>query len=143
MSQTITLTIPDRLFEPIQRMAQATDQPVETMLLIALQTSLPPLDGIPDSLTHALVDLEALDNGGLLHAMLETVPSEDQQALTTLLQHNQARDLSADEREQLARLQDSADRVMLSKARAAVLLRFRGQRIPTLAELRHLTIAKP
>lgn len=142
MSQTITITLPDRLFEPIQRMAQATDQPVEAILLTALQTSLPSLDGLPDSQTQALVALEALDNVGLQQVLLEMVPAEEQRALDTLLRRNQAGDLSEAERAQLALLQDKADRVMLCKARAAVLLRFRGQRIPTLAELRQMTIDK-
>jgi hypothetical protein len=36
-------------------------------------------------------------------------------------------------------LQKQADLVMLRKARAAVLLRFRGHRLPTLAELQAQT----
>jgi hypothetical protein len=36
-------------------------------------------------------------------------------------------------------LQQQADMVMLRKARAAVLLRFRGRRLPTLAELARQT----
>ncbi len=142
MSQTITLTLPDRLFEPIQRMAQATDQPVEAVLLTALQTSLPSLDGLPEHLIAALVDLEEMDNTGLQQVLLEMVPAEKQRDLNDLLRRNQAGTLSETEREQLTLLQASADRVMLRKARAAVLLRFRGQRIPTLAELRQLTIDK-
>jgi len=47
--------------------------------------------------------------------------------------------LTASEHEQLAVLQQQADLVMLRKARAAVLLRFRGKRVPTLAELSQLT----
>jgi len=69
------------------------------------------------------------------------VPLDQQQALEDLLQRNQAGELTQAERERLASLQHAADRVMLRKARAAVLLRFRGQRIPTLAELRQLTVA--
>ena len=42
----------------------------------------------------------------------------------------------------LTSLQRAADRVMLRKARAAVLLRFRGERPPTLTELRQLTITE-
>jgi hypothetical protein len=42
------------------------------------------------------------------------------------------------EQERLASLQQQADLVMLRKARAAVLLRFRGKRLPTLAELDQL-----
>jgi hypothetical protein len=39
----------------------------------------------------------------------------------------------------LRELQGRADLVMLRKARAAVLLRFRGRRPPTLAELGQMT----
>ena len=46
------------------------------------------------------------------------------------------------EQEQLTSLQRAADRVMLRKARAAVLLRFRGERLPTLTELHQLTITE-
>ena len=48
--------------------------------------------------------------------------------------------LANSEQEQLTYLQRAADRVMLRKARAAVLLRFRGERLPTLTELRQLTM---
>jgi len=51
---------------------------------------------------------------------------------------NQAGMLTDAEREQLAILQQQADLVMLRKARAAVMLRFRGKRVPTLAELSQL-----
>jgi len=139
MPQTITLTLPDRLYQPVQRIARATHQPMETVLLTALQSSLPTLDGLPPDLAQELIELETWDNATLRQVLLETVPSDQQRALDELLQRNQAGELSPLEQEQLAALQRAADLVMLRKARAAVLLRFRGQRIPTLTELRQLT----
>lgn len=139
MSQTVTLTLPDKLYHPIQRIAQANDQSVETVLLTALQASLPPLEGLPADLTQELAQLERLDDDTLRQVLLETVPIQQQQELDTLLWQNQANELTQAEREQLTQLQYIADRVMLRKARAAVLLRFRGQRIPTLTELEQLT----
>ncbi len=41
MSQTITLNLPDSIFQPLQRTAQATKQPIEAILLTALQAALP------------------------------------------------------------------------------------------------------
>jgi hypothetical protein len=143
MTQTITLDLPDKLYEPIQRIAQATNRSVEAVLLTALQTSLPSLEGLPEDLTQELAGLETLDNDQLRQILLELVPFDQQQQLEALLQRNQAGELTEAERETLAYLQKEADRVMLRKARAAVLLRFRGQRVPTLAELRELTIAAP
>jgi hypothetical protein len=51
---------------------------------------------------------------------------------------NQAGRLTDTEREQLTILQQRADLVMLRKARAAVLLRFSGKRVPTLTDLSQL-----
>jgi predicted transcriptional regulator len=143
MSQTVTLTLPDKLFNPIQRIAQATDQSVETILLTALQVSLPSLEGLSSEMIQELVELEALDNDTLRQVLLETVPIKQQAELDTLLHKNQAGQLSQVEQEKLAHLQQAADKVMLRKARAAVLLRFRGQRIPTLSELHQLTTTNP
>jgi hypothetical protein len=84
------------------------------------------------------VALESLDDQTLWRVMLETVPLAQQHQLHDLLIHNQAGMLTDAEREQLAILQQQADLVMLRKARAAVMLRFRGKRVPTLAELSQL-----
>ncbi len=140
MVRTITLTLPERLYEPLQRMAQATDQPLETVLLTALQASLPPLDGLPLEIVQALSALEDLDNSALRDAVFETVPDDRQHELSELLARNQAGELTTTERARLDQFQQQADLVMLRKARAAVLLRFRGQPVPTPAELRqHLS----
>lgn len=135
MPETITLTIPDHVFQPIQRVAQATHQPIENLLLTALQVSLPPLEGLPPEFIENLIGLETLDDQALWQVMRETVPLDEQEQLQALLERHQFGSLSAAEREQLTSLQQRADLVMLRKARAAVLLRFRGKRIPTLAEL--------
>ena len=74
MTQTITLNLPDKLYEPIQRMAQATNRSVETVLLTALQTSLPSLEGLPEELAQELIKLETLDNDKLRQILLEMVP---------------------------------------------------------------------
>ena len=47
MSRNITLSLPDILYEPVRRIAQATHQPVEAVLLTALQASLPSLRDSP------------------------------------------------------------------------------------------------
>lgn len=138
MSETITLTMPDSMFQPLQRAAQATNQPVEEVLLTALQASLPSLEGLPPAAAQNLTELESLNDQALWRVMLETVPADKQRRLEKLLSLNQDGAISEMEREQLAELQREADLVMLRKARAAVLLRFRGNRIPTVAELNQL-----
>ena len=138
MPQTITLTLPDNILQPVQRVAQATQQSVEELLVTALQAALPPLEGLPPEVVQPLIALESLDDQTLWWVMLETVPLDQQYQLHDLLIRNQAGTLTDVEREQLAILQQQADLMMLRKARAAVLLRFRGKRVPTLAELSQL-----
>src|SRR2546428_12397017 len=138
MPQTITLILPDNILQPAQRVAQATKQSVEELLVTALQAALPTLEGLPPAVVQHLVALESLDDQTLWRVMLETVPLVQQHQLHDLLSRNQAGMLTDAKREQLAILQQQADLVMLRKARAAVLLRFRGKRVPTLAELSQL-----
>lgn len=139
MSQTITLTLPDGFFQPIQRMAQATNMPVEQIVLHALQASLPSLEGLPDDIVENLTTLEMRDDQSLWEVMREAVPTQLQKELNTLLEQQQTTALTVSDSEHLATLQKQTDLVMLRKARAAVLLRFRGKRIPTLTELDQLT----
>ena len=135
MPRTITLTLPDDVLQPVQRVAQAIKQSVEELLVIALQAALPTLEGLPPDIMPHLIALESLDDQALWQVMLESVPLDQQHKLHDLLSRNQEGMLTDSERDQLAILQQQADLVMLRKARAAVLLRFRGKRVPTLAEL--------
>jgi hypothetical protein len=123
----------------VQSVAQATQQSLEELLVTALQAALPTLEGLPPAVMQHLVALESLDDQALWRVMLETVPRDQQHRLHDLLSRNQAGVLTASEHAQLSVLQQQADLVMLRKARAAVLLRFRGKRVPTLAELSQLT----
>lgn len=138
MPETVTLTLPDSVLQPLKRTARAMRQPIEELLVTALQASLPSLQDLPDELIADLTALETLDNEALWQVMKETVPSETQADLSDLLERRQLDSLTIAEQERLASLQQQADLVMLRKARAAVLLRFRGKRLPTLAELDQL-----
>ncbi len=139
MSQTITLNLPESFVLPLERTMQATNQPIEQLLLTALQTALPPLDSLPPEVVAKLETLELLNDDLLRSVLLETVPAKTQLRISELLQQQEAAPLSATAQKDLDELQEQADLVMLRKARAAVLLRFRGHRLPTLAELGRLT----
>jgi len=82
MPQTVTLTLPDELYEPIHRIAQTIARPLETVLVSALQTSLPSLKGLPSDLIEDLEALETLDSHTLRQVLLEMVPSDQQGYVT-------------------------------------------------------------
>jgi hypothetical protein len=112
---------------------------VEELVLTALQASLPPLEGLPNDISENLSALEMLDEQSLRSVMLDTVPAETSEQIHDLLERQQLGSLGISEQTQLDSLQRQADLVMLRKARAAVLLRFRGKPVPTAAELRQLS----
>jgi hypothetical protein len=136
MSHALMLTLPDELYEAVQRNAQATHQPPEAMLLTSLRVSLPSLDGLPADMAADLLRLEALDDDALRAVVHETVGATDPEELDALLEKNRSGALPDVEQARLDALLRGADRTMLRKARAAVLLRFRGRHVPTVAELR-------
>ena len=142
MTQTVTLELPDTIYLPAQRMAEAFRRPLPDVLVEALKASLPPLEGLPPGLIAELGSLETLDDDALWQVMLSRLPADRQRKLNRLLRKNKTEKMTAADRAELAALQDEADRIMLRKARAAVLLRFRGRRLPTLIELRKLTRSK-
>ena len=65
MPQTITLTLPDNVLQPVQRVAQATKQSVEELLVTALRAALPTLEGLPSGIVQHLVALESLNDQAL------------------------------------------------------------------------------
>ena len=87
-----------------------------------------------------LNQLETLNDVQLQQTLLKTVSTKRQNELEVLLQKNQDGSISQNEQQRLSFLQNDISKIMLQKARAAVLLRFRGKRLPTLDELRQLTI---
>lgn len=142
VAETVTLQLPDTVYLPARRMAEATRRPLTEVLVDALKAALPPLEGLSPESVAELVGLEEMDDDALWQVMLSRVPADQQRRLTRLLRKNKAGKLTESERASLAVLQKEADHVMLRKARAAVLLRFRGRRLPTLVELRKISRAK-
>lgn len=136
MAQTVTLELPDTIYQPAQRMAAATRRSITEVLVSALKTFLPPLEGLSTELQAELTVLEELDDKTLWSVMLSQVPEKQQRKLSDLLQKKKIGKLTEPEQATLSTLQSEADRMMLRKARAAVLLRFRGHHLPALAELR-------
>ncbi len=130
MAQTLTLELPDTIHERVERTAAAMKQPVEKALVYLIEFGLPPLDA-PAEFEADLKALEALDDGALWEVLKSKVSPATQRKLHRLLAKNQAGTLTEHERKKLDGLQSEADSVMLRKAHAAVLLKWRGHRIPT------------
>ena len=135
MAQTVTLELPDAIYERVERTAAAMKQPVEKAAVHLIALGLPPLD-VPAEFEADLKALEALDDDALWEVLFSKVPVATQRKLHRLLVKNQAGTLTEREHLQLDALQQEGDLVMFRKAHAALLLKWRGHHIPTPEELR-------
>ena len=134
--QTIAINVPQPVYSRYERLARLTRRPLESLIAQTLNANVPPLpDDLPDEMQRDLVTLETLDDQALWQAARGTASPQQQAQHRLLLEKNRSDTLTPAEQESLARLRQDADRLMLRKAYAYVLLKWRGYRLPTLAEL--------
>ena len=126
---TVTLALPDALYQRLKGAALATKQPLEEVMLRALSLGSPPSwDDVPPEFQLDLAGLENMDDDALwVIARSRRGPAEFVR-YDELLEKNAEARLNAAERDELDRLREDADRFMLRKAHAAALLRWRGHR---------------
>jgi hypothetical protein len=130
--ETVTLQIPEILYQRLVSTARATQQPLENVILHAIQVGSPPeWDDVPEEFQADLAALDRLDDNTLWQIARSCKTVAEMERYNTLLDGNSSGTLTQDERLELMALRNEADRFMLLKAQAAVLLRWRGHRVPT------------
>jgi hypothetical protein len=118
------------------RIAEATHQPVEALVAQSVLSNLPPsVDNATPELQPELLHLQSLSIEELRAIAQAQVEPAQHVRHTELLAQHEARSLTPAEQQELSSLRQAADHLMLRKAYAWSLLRWRGQRIPALAEL--------
>src|ERR687886_371617 len=124
--ETVTLQIPEILYQRLVSTARATQQPLENVILHALQVGSPPeWDDVPEEFQADLAALDRLDDNTLWQIARSRKTVAEMERYNTLLDGNSSGTLTQDERLELMALRNEADRFMLLKAQAAVLLRWR------------------
>ena len=136
VTQQITIELPEPVMRQLTRIAAATHQSIETLVTQSVLSNLPPsTDNAPPELQADLLAMQELSTEELYAiAQAQTEPAQHERH-TELLQKNEADQLSPEERQELSALRQSTDHLMLRKAYAWSLLRWRGQKIPALADL--------
>ena len=127
---TVTLQIPEQLYQRLINTAQATQRPLEEILLRSLQVGSPPAwDDVPDEFQAELAALDKLDDDTLWEIARSRKTGANMERYNLLLEKNQNDTLTAAEKLELWELRRKADLFMLSKAQATVLLRWRGSKL--------------
>jgi plasmid stability protein len=131
-THTITLQIPEDLYGRIRQRAERSQRTVEAEFVDVLVQAVPGADELPPVLAEALAALEGLDDAELWQAARERLPDEVSAELQSLHAKQQRTGLTIVERHQAEELCLQFDQAMLTRARAALLLKERGYDVASL-----------
>lgn len=136
-TQKVTVELPQAIFQQLARIARATQQPLEVLVAQSIVSNLPPTpDNAPVEIQEELLKMQIWDLEELLAIANSQITSEQQKRHTELLEKNSTvEELNKSERQELSELRIKADRLMLQKAYAWSVLRWRGHKIPNLNEM--------
>ena len=127
--QAVTIKLPDDIYQQLQRTAELTKQPLETVIAQSLSHSLSPLlEEIPADFQPDVFPLLEMDDEALQNEVETTFPADAWSEYEALLQHRKERSLTEVEQARLDELRYQADLLTFRKAYAAVLLKRRGHR---------------
>ncbi len=133
-TQTITIELPESVIRYLSRVEQLTQQSVAELAGQSIRGNLPPsVENAPLEVQADLLAMQHYPVAQLKDIAQSGLSQPDQTNYLALLEKRET--LSLTERTELTQLRLQADQLMLKKAYAWSLLRWRGQRIPPLNEL--------
>jgi hypothetical protein len=130
MSQSpLALHLPEDIYEHVRRAAKGMKQSVETALVRIVKAATPSLDKVPPAYRPELEAMEELGDQELWAMSEKALTPARQRRLATLLEKNQRGKLTERERQALTDLRTVADRLMLQRSYAYLLLKYRGRQV--------------
>lgn len=136
MTRTLTVDLSEAVYQHLQQIAVATQQPLEQVVRQSIEGNLPPaLTGASPDVQKDLLALQTRSATELRQLAESEIAPEQQARHLELLEKNAANRISATEQAELLTLRTMADQLMLRKAYALALLRWRGYPLPDFAAL--------
>lgn len=130
--QTVTLRLPNLLYQRIERRAYKMNRSIEDELVNVVTEALPSLEDLPADITDEMAQLTFLTNSELLQTAAMSVTPLESERMEELLFKQQREGLTAKEQQQVNGLLHRYDQIMLIRAQAMLLLKERGIEIPNL-----------
>lgn len=124
--QPITITLPDDVYQQVQKQSEQKQRSIAEEVVAVITASFPPQETLPDDIESELRQLELLSDDELWQAAEFRAPDEKAARMQELVEKQQLEGLTTAEREEAALLSHFFNRVMLVRAKAAVLLQERG-----------------
>ena len=125
-SHTITLNLPETVYEQIQQAAETARRPVNDVLVEAIAAVAPVVNTASDHLRAALAHMAYLNDAALWQTARTTMPPERRARLATLHDKQQYISLTPEEQAEEQALLRLYRETLLVRAQAAVLLKQRG-----------------
>lgn len=130
--QTINIQLPDTIYQRLQRVAEAMNQPIEEIVFQTIRGNLPPsLEDLSPELRRVVADLQYLSNEELWAIAKAPLPSPQWRRHQRLLRKAQEGTLSAIEQKELEELRVATDWFVTRRSYALALLKWRGHTLPT------------
>lgn len=129
--QTITIGLPQNIYQRLQRVAQAIHCPVEEVMFQSIRSNLPPsVEDLPAELRSELAVLQNQSDQDLWAIARATLPPAQWRRHKQLLRKNQTATLTGAEREELTHLRTATDNFVFRRSYALALLKWRGYTLP-------------
>jgi hypothetical protein len=124
-----TLSVPEELYERVQKIAERSSQPVDHVLLDYLRLFAEATPLLDDEEEAELYAMRFLSEDALWAMAREQMPLDTQARMQILMDKNTQGEIQPAEYEELSQLVERGQRLMLRKSEAAALLTKRGHRV--------------
>jgi plasmid stability protein len=131
-TQSITIRLPDPIYQQLKRRADRAGRSLEDELLEVVVAAVPVADEPSDDLAEAISPLAALDDQALWRVARDRLPTDTAEQLQSLDQKRQREGLTEAEEQEAAALLQQYERLMLVRAHAVALLKQRGHDVSSL-----------
>jgi hypothetical protein len=136
MDRTITVSLPESLYEQLEAQARVAARSVDELIVLSLRRSLPPAPepDLPAEVRAELMAMERLSDAALWSIARSGANDDKIVLMDTLIARKQAGTLTPEGQAFLTQLREEADTLTLRKAHAYALLHGRGHQLPPLVE---------
>ncbi|MBE2201927.1 MAG: hypothetical protein IAE79_25190 [Anaerolinea sp.] len=123
--QSITLNVPEQLYQQLRRAAESRQRSVNDLLVEAITAAAPAMATNTSELRTALANMTYLNDAALWQAARATLTPKQRETLEMLHHKQQRETLSATEAQEMKALETLYRDTLLVRAQAAVLLQQR------------------
>jgi hypothetical protein len=133
--QTISVELPEPLFQRLQRLAELTHRPVENLVIQAIDQNMPSLpDNLPVEIQQVLSALNGLSDDELWTLARQQVDPLDRERYVELLDKERSALLTPEAVGLVEELYHQFNVHMLRKAYASILLKWRGYALSSIID---------